>query len=146
MDEYGQDGTVAWVYRNFPLQELHPNAPALAEAGECVASLGGNSAYWNFLDEIFAIAPINTLFPMDQLQNTVSSVGVDVGAFNECVSSGEHRARVEKDFNDAVKTGGQGTPHNIIITRAGSIVPVAGAQPYAQMKTIIETIIQEEGY
>ena len=57
IDEYGRDGQVAWVYRHFPLAQLHPNAPRLAEAAECVNELGGSQAFWGFLDEIFEIAP-----------------------------------------------------------------------------------------
>lgn len=146
MSEYGDAGQVAWVYRNFPLTQLHPNAPRLAETAECVASVSGNRAYWNFLDEIFAIAPGNTQFPMNRLNEAVQNVGASVGEVEACVDAGTFRARVEKDFNDAVATGGQGTPHNIIVTRAGSVIPVPGAQPYNQMRAIIETIIQEEGY
>lgn len=146
MDEYGDTGQVAWVYRNFPLAQLHPNAPRLAEAAECVADLGGNTTYWRFLDEIFAIAPGNNLFPMSRLNEAVESVGVNVQNFESCLNSGKFQARVEKEFNDAVQTGGQGTPHNIIVTQSGSKIPVPGAQDYARMKTIIDTIIREEGY
>lgn len=41
---------VAWVYRHFPLEQLHPNAPAVALASECVADLGSDAAFWKFAD------------------------------------------------------------------------------------------------
>ena len=41
---------VAWVYRHFPLEQLHPQAKAVAVASECVAKLGGNEAFWTFAD------------------------------------------------------------------------------------------------
>ncbi|MEK7613474.1 MAG: thioredoxin domain-containing protein [Patescibacteria group bacterium] len=143
MNEYGGDGKVAWVYRHFPLSQLHPNAPALSEASECVAELGGNSAFWKFLDEVFALAPINTFFPMDQLTATAVKAGVSGSAFDTCVTSGKHRTLVETQFNDAIETGGQGTPHNIVITKAGQFIPLSGAQPYATVKNVIETILAE---
>lgn len=46
--KYGDD--LAWVYRHFPLEQLHPNAKAVAVASECVAKLGGNEAFWTFTD------------------------------------------------------------------------------------------------
>jgi len=53
MDKYA-DNEVAWVYRQFPLEQLHPNAPAVALASECVAEIGGNDAFWKFTDDYFA--------------------------------------------------------------------------------------------
>src|SRR3989344_4535934 len=41
MDTYAKDGTVAWVYRQFPIASLHPKAPTESEATECVDKLAG---------------------------------------------------------------------------------------------------------
>lgn len=54
MNTYGDSGQVAWVYRHFPLTQLHPNAGLKAEASECFAELGGNDTFWNYLDIDFA--------------------------------------------------------------------------------------------
>ncbi len=54
VEEY--DGRVAWVYRHFPIEQLHPNAPALAVASECVAKLEGNDAFWEFAARYFALS------------------------------------------------------------------------------------------
>jgi len=47
------DGKVAWVYRHFPIAQLHSKASKEAEATECAAELGGNQAFWKYLDKIF---------------------------------------------------------------------------------------------
>lgn len=143
MTEYGSSGKVAWVYRHFPLTQIHPNAPRLAEASECVASLGGNAAFWKFLDEVFAVAPINTFFPMDKLSATAEKAGVSSSSFESCLTAGTYKERVSSQFNDAIETGGQGTPHNIIITKGGEIIALSGAQPYATVRNVIETILTE---
>lgn len=44
---------IAWVYRHFPLDQLHPNASTIAVASECVGELGGDEAFWTFADGYF---------------------------------------------------------------------------------------------
>ena len=145
MKDYGDSGQVAWVYRHFPLSQIHPNAPRLAEASECVAELGGNTAFWSFLDEVFATAPGNARFPMAQLTETAGKVGVNAEAFDSCLASERHRGAVEAGFNNAIATGGQGTPHNIVITKGGQVVALPGAQSYATVKSVIEAVLAESG-
>lgn len=142
VSEYGPSGRVAWVYRNFPLEQLHPNAPKLAEAAECVADIGGNDAYWKFLDAMFAAAPAGTMTDMTALPALAAKAGVPTATFNTCYSSGKFQDKIAQEFNDAVASGGQGTPHNIVFNvKTGQAVPIPGAQPYATVKSVIETVL-----
>jgi len=52
-DTYGDK--VAWVYRHFPLDSLHPKARMEAEASECVAKLSNNETFWEYLEAMFTI-------------------------------------------------------------------------------------------
>ncbi len=52
-DKYGDK--VAWVYRHYPLDGLHPKARMEAEASECVAKLSNNETFWKYLDAMFTI-------------------------------------------------------------------------------------------
>ncbi len=144
MAEYGPTGEVAWVMRNFPLAQLHPNAPKLAEASECVADLGGNDAYWKFLDEMFDVAPAGTFTDLADLPTLAAKVGVNSTEFNNCYNSGKFQSKVQDEFNDAIASGGQGTPHNVVVTASGKTVPIPGAQPYATVKSIIDTVLADE--
>ncbi len=133
-------GKVAWVIRNFPLQQLHPNAPKLALAAECIASLNGNDAYWKFLDSIIQQAPINTFFDMTKLTATAEGVGVNGKTFDSCVASGKFESKISAEFNDAVAAGGQGTPFSVIVvTKTGKKIPVPGSQPYDLLKATIDS-------
>ena len=142
ISEYGETGRVAWVVRNFPLEQLHPNAPKLSEAAECVAELGGSNAYFKFLDEVFVVAPINTFFDFSKLNATVAKAGVDVQKFTTCFESGKYKDKIAAEFQNAVDSGGQGTPHSIVVTKDGQTIPIPGAQPYATVKSIIESALR----
>ena len=51
MDTYKASGDVAWVFRQFPLEQLHPvKAQAVAVASECANEQGGNDMFWKFAD------------------------------------------------------------------------------------------------
>ncbi|HQT83184.1 MAG TPA: thioredoxin domain-containing protein, partial [Candidatus Paceibacterota bacterium] len=54
----GASGQVAWVFREFPLSEIHPNALSHARAAECAAQVGGNDAFWKFADALFSNQPV----------------------------------------------------------------------------------------
>ncbi len=142
MDKYGPTGQVAWVMRNFPLAQLHPNAPKLAVAAECVAELGGNNAYWKFQDAIIAEAPINTFFDLTKLDSTVTSVGVNAAAFETCYQSDKYQDKISKEFNDAVASGGQGTPFNVLVDKNGKNIEIAGSQPLAVVTAAIEAALK----
>lgn len=135
MDRYGESGEVAWVMRHFPIDQSHPNASALAHASECAAELGGNDAFWQFADNYFEIAPVPDVDAA--VTQIVSDIGLDATAFAECVDSGRHMAKVEADFENAVETGGRGTPWSIVVGPDGQTFPVNGAQPMAALEQII---------
>jgi len=40
---------VVWVYRHFPITQLHPDSFNKSHATECVAELGGNDKFWQYL-------------------------------------------------------------------------------------------------
>jgi protein-disulfide isomerase len=50
------EGRVAWVYRHYPLPQLHPNAFRKAEETECAWEQGGNEAFWKYTDTLFGVA------------------------------------------------------------------------------------------
>jgi len=47
-----EEGKIAWVYRQFPLPQLHPDAETKSAAGICAGELGGNDAFWAFSDAL----------------------------------------------------------------------------------------------
>lgn len=142
MDNYGTSGEVAWVYRHFPLEQLHPSAPRIALASECVAKLGGNDAFWHFADQVFGERGTNEPTNVSRLTEFATTAGVDGTAFDTCVANEETKAAVEEDFNDALNAGARGTPHSIISV-GGQQGLINGAQPYEVVSQIIDNLLEQ---
>ncbi len=142
MDTYGTDGKVAWVFRNFPIEKLHPSSPHIAAAAECAAKLGGNEAFWAFSDLIFGEREQNQLTDTSRLSEFAATVGVDETAFNSCLESEETISLVEEDLVGGVKAGVTGTPFSFIMI-AGQQLPVNGAQPLEYMVGNIDNLLKQ---
>ena len=140
MDTYGADGRVAWVYRHFPLVQLHPKAAHEAEALECAAELGGNEGFWKYTDKLYEVTPSNNGLDAAQLPLIAKQVGLDKAAFSACLASGKHKAKVDADLAEVVAAGGQGTPHSIVLY-GGEQMPISGAQPFEVVKSTIDTLL-----
>jgi protein-disulfide isomerase len=144
MTEYGTSGDVAWVYRHFPLAQLHPNAARISLAAECVGHLGGNEAFWTFSDLVFDERGTNEPTNMANLEGYAVQAGVSASDYNACMDAEEYLADVEEDFNNAVAVGGRGTPHSIIIVGDQTGV-INGAQPYPAVKQIVDNLLAQIG-
>ena len=135
---------VAWVYRQFPLDQLHKKARKEAVASECANELGGNDAFWKYLDRIFAITPANDGLDPAELPKIAQFVGLDVAKFNECLASTKFDKHIEDEVQNAAATGGNGTPWSIVVTKSGKKYPLSGAQPYESVKQLIDIALKEE--
>ena len=140
MDEYGNE--VAWVYRNFPLDQLHPKARHEAVALECANELGGNDKFWAFTDRIYEITPSNNGLDPAKLSEIAQYVGLDLAAFNTCLASDRYDIKIESDIQNAVETGARGTPWSIIVSANGDKTSLPGAYPYTAVKELIDDALQ----
>ena len=141
MVDYGDSGQVAWVYRHFPVIEAHPNAAMHAEAAECVASLGGNEAFWTFIDQLHMAAPGEEEFDPAGYPSVVESLGISASDFTACTSGTAMQKRVEDDYDNAIAIGAVGAPFSVILIEGADSIPISGAVPYEAMKQIIKTAL-----
>ncbi len=142
MTEYGTSGKIAWVYRHFPIDSLHPKARKEAEATECANELGGSEKFWEYLNLIYEITPSNNGLDPAELPKIAKTVGLNVTDFNTCLSSGKYKDKVEADYQNAIKAGGKGTPNSILVTKDGLQTVVQGAQPYESLKAVIDALLE----
>jgi protein-disulfide isomerase len=146
MADYESGGKVAWVYRHFPLDQIHPDARPAAEASECVAELGGSDAFWKYSKLLFGNSPSS--LSSDNLKANAVSLGIDENAFNSCVSEGRHKAKVEDNYQSGLELAKNdrnfGTPYSVVISKKdGTQITIPGAQSYTVVKQLIDTILAE---
>lgn len=118
---------VRWVFRDFPIPGLHPDAPLAHEAARCAGEQG---KFWPYHDVLFEKA--SSVSP-DALRGYAAEVGADAAAFGRCLDSRKFRAAVNADIETGSKLGVSGTPTFFI---NGQIL--VGNQPLSDFQRVIE--------
>ena len=158
---YEKAGQLAWVYRHFPLDSLHSKARKEAEATECATELGGPEMFWKYTTKIFSVTPSNDGLDPAQLPIIAKGLGIDQKQFEACLASGKYADKVAANQAEAIATGGQGTPHTIIILQDkkdldlkqfssfidvsadGSKIALKGALPKEVIDSLLKEIIRQ---
>lgn len=131
--EYIKTGKVKMVYRDFPISSIHPVAQTVAEASECARDQG---KYWIYHDALFERqSELETL----DLTALAGQLGLDTQQFRQCHQSGKYAAEVEKDYQDGLAAGVNGTPATFINGKL-----ISGAQPYSVFKAAIDKALAGE--
>lgn len=142
MQEYGESGKIAWVYRHLPLEQLHPNAPKIAVAAECVADVAGNDAFWRFTDRVFSEKTVRDFTDMSRITEYAVDAGANESEFSLCYSSEKTKDKIAASIAEAAKAGARGTPHTFLIVGDQKTV-INGAQPYTVVKAAIDNILKQ---
>jgi protein-disulfide isomerase len=100
-------GRLRFVFRNFPIGEIHPHAKHAAEAAESVATLGGPAAFWMMHDLLFENQ--NALDDAS-LARYATQAGVKGELVLENLRDGLYSNLVGDSFMSGVRSGVNGTP------------------------------------
>ncbi|MBU0749953.1 DsbA family protein [Patescibacteria group bacterium] len=138
MTEYGPSGNVAWVFRHLPLIDIHAYAKSHAEAAECVASIGGEDAFWRFIDLLQAIAPNDNEFIPDGYPVVLEQLGISETEFRSCMIDHTFAKRVEADFGNALDTGANSAPYVVLVIKGEKPITIEGAPTYDIMKRLLD--------
>jgi protein-disulfide isomerase len=100
-----------FVFRYFPLPEAHPHALHAAEAAECVAAHGGESAFWRMHDTLFTHAQESRTSLSDaSLAGYATAAGVPAHVVLHDLETRAHEPRVREDLLSGLRSGVNGTP------------------------------------
>jgi protein-disulfide isomerase len=128
-------GQIAWVMREFPLYQIHPQAMPAANAAECIAEQLGSSGYFKYADAVFND---QKSLSADFSASLAKQFGADMGKYNACIKNSTYLNKIEAQTSDAENSGGNGTPFTVVInTKTGKQYPISGALPLAQLQAVI---------
>ena len=105
-------GRIKWIYRDFPLDDIHPSARISAHAAACAEEQG---KFW----------PVHSLIFQGQrdwafgnatrvLRGYAEAAGADVDAYDACMESARYAGRIEASKQEGVRLGVRSTPSFLI--------------------------------
>jgi len=140
--DYVKTGKVKYVFHDFPLEQLHPNAFKAAEAARCAGEQG---KYWEMHDKLFAN---QKALDAKNLPDYAKAVGVDPDKFQACLTAEKDTAKIRAELDAGAKAGVTGTPAFFLgLTDANGDGKVhatkfiSGAQPYTAFKAAIDELL-----
>jgi protein-disulfide isomerase len=137
--DYVDTGKVRYIFRDFPLDNIHPDARKAAEAAHCA---GDQGKYWEMHDALFK----NTrALKVDSLKAHARAMGLNEGEFDACLDQGKYASVVNEHFSAGSGLGVTGTPSFFIgkTTADGTIegLNLRGAQPTASFRRVIDQLL-----
>jgi protein-disulfide isomerase len=95
---------LSFVFRNFPLTQIHFNAQAAAETAEFA---GAQGKFWEMHDQLFEN---QDRLGDDLFAELATELNLDAAALQVALANGTYTARVRADFTGGVRSGVNGTP------------------------------------
>lgn len=123
-------GLIRYVYKNFPLTSIHPNAVSAAEAAQCARAQG---AFWEFHDLLFTMRlELGATAYLDY----AAELDLDMDDFSLCVQERRYADTVRADHDLASSLGLRSTPTFFI-----NGIMVKGALPFQEFARIIDAVL-----
>ena len=138
-ENYIDTGKINLVFRDLPLDRLHPNARPAHIAAECADE---QKKFWDYHDILFEKQSQWQRLPSTELQTTLTQYASDLGLhtvnFESCLESKEIADEVNRDASYAASLGITGTPSFFIGNEKDGFVKLVGAQPFSVFQSVID--------
>lgn len=137
---YIKTGKVRYVFRDLPIDSLHPGAIRAHEAARCATEQGH---FWELHNRLFSAPGSHS---DSALEARAGEAGLNVEALRACLASGRTEAAVRQSVAAAGQLGANGTPTFFIGVQDGSpnqirvVQALAGAQPYSEFEKALEAV------
>ena len=134
---------VNWQFKHFPLGFHDPVAGVEAIATECAAEVGGNRAFWVFLQQMMDETKGNGQGAGD-LQTIAERIGLDGEKFVSCVREGKHRETIDKHIAKGKELGVNSTPVTFLVdNKTGKNIMLKGMVSEGNVLGALQKIKQE---
>lgn len=132
-EEFGD--RILFVYRHFPLRNIHPNSDMAAQAAE---ALGKQNKFWEMADKLFENQEkwSSEKNPRDLFLEYARSLGLDVEKFKNDLDSSQVKDKIEKDYQSAVKARVNATPTFFL-----NGTKLDNPRTYEEFKGILEKVV-----
>lgn len=133
LQQYVNTGKVNFVFRDFPLNG--PDSVLAADAAYCA---GDQDKYWQYHDELYKNWGGEKTGWVNQksLDKFATTVGLDLGKFDKCVSDKKYEQKVIDNYNFGQKIGIDGTP-SFIVFSGKQATKIVGAQPISVFDQVL---------
>ncbi|MDO8508680.1 MAG: DsbA family protein [Nanoarchaeota archaeon] len=135
-EEYIKTGKVKLVYKDFPLNSIHPEAQKAAESAHCVREQKGDEGYFKMHDKLFEN---QQSLSVENYKKWARSLGVVGAKFDKCIDEGVYSTLVKEDLEYGESLGVSGTPAFFINGKM-----ISGAQPFDVFKQAIDSVLEEQ--
>ena len=139
-ESYIDSGKIRYIFRDFPLEQLHPQAIKASIAANCAGQQG---KYWDMHHALYTNQ--NRIGP-DLFTELAQSLELDLLAFETCLEDPAQKEEVEKDLAYGKSLGVRGTPHYFIGRIEGDklvdVKRVSGAQSYQAFANVIDSLLK----
>ncbi len=141
-EAYVVTGKAKVVFVDFPLVQLHPNAPVASAAALCVAEQDP-VAFWEMHSLIFETQNqwSNSPDPLAFFRDLGAPLEIDQDAFAGCLDSGRADAIIERTYAQGRAHGFSGTPSfQFVMAGSDETYDLVGAQPYDRFSSWIDSM------
>lgn len=139
-EKFIRTGRIQYVFKDFPIVQLHPDAVLAHQAARCAAEQG---KFWEMHSRMFS--PAGTHTP-EQLEAHAKAAGVSMQPYLECLASNRTLTDVKASVDTAVQLGANGTPAFFVgirdpeTNRVRILQGLSGAQPFAEFEKAIQAV------
>jgi protein-disulfide isomerase len=136
------DKGVTFVYRSFPLVYLHKQAQTEALAHECAGLLGGQSAYFSFMEKVYYNTKSNDTLDLSLLPLFAKELSLNVEDFNFCRAASSTRDLLNSRISRGLSQGIYSTPSYVILNKGVPVIILRGRP--AALNDVLDSLITKD--